>query len=243
MLYRTARIQQKPDYPCHWYQLPLGAEIKWLTEQAIARESHKFWGYHLVKLGELSSQVKLVECAIKHQVKHTRFYQSDSSVVAKPHCLPYQSKSIDTFILSHELDFSHDPHGVLREVDRCIVSDGHLVISGFNPFSLAGVASLLPFKKQSLLHQARFFSAARVKDWLSLLGFEIISEQRLLFSELLFENTPKTASKTYQWCDKYLNWLNAVYVIVAKKRESPLSPIKLKWQQRPKFATVGASIG
>jgi len=243
LLYRTARIQNKPDYPSHWYQLPLGAEIKWLTEKAIAQESHKFWGYHLVKLGELSSQLKLPECAIKHQVKHTRFHQSDSSVVAKAHCLPYQAKSIDTFILSHELDFSHDPHAILREVDRCIVADGYLVISGFNPFSLAGMASLLPFNKQSLLHQARFFSVARVKDWLSLLGFEIICDQRLLFSELLFERTPKVSSKRYQWCDQHLNWLNAVYVIVAKKREYPLSPIKLKWQERPKFAAVGASLG
>lgn len=243
MLYRAARSSLKPDYPSHWEQLPLGVEIKWLTEQLIATECQTFWGYHMVKLGDLSSQLSLNECRVRNQICQTRTPQPQSSLVGLSDELPFQQNSIDSFILTHELDFSQDPHAVLREVSRCIRADGHLVITGFNPYSLAKLASLIPLKTESMLHQARFFSAGRIKDWLQLLGFEVITEKRMLVSELLFERKPEFSSRRYQWCDRYLNRLGSVYLLVAEKRELPLSPIKLRWQARPKFTTMGASVG
>ena len=87
---------------------------------------------------------------------------------------------VDAFCLAHELDFAKDPHQILREVDRTIMPNGYVVITGFNPFSLCGLFKYLPINKGSVLHDARFFSCARVKDWLQLLGFEIVDVKSLI---------------------------------------------------------------
>jgi SAM-dependent methyltransferase len=236
-------------YPQSWQDLPNGEVIKRGIEGQLSEVSRQFFGYHLVKLGTLSASLALPQLTIKHRVSQFRpehigmEQEAVSQVIAKSSSLPYQENSVDTFILSHELDYSQDPHQVLREVDRCIIADGHLVITGFNPFSYAGLAKLLPIKTSNLLHDARFFPCLRVKDWLHLLGYEVIFERKLVFSELIFERKLDLESSLQKWMQKYIGFLGVVYVLVAKKREYPLSLIKPKWKKSvPKFSAVGASM-
>ena len=139
-------------------------------------------------------------------------------------------------------DFAQDPHQILREVDRVMMPNGQVAIVGFNPFSLAGVLKFLPINPKQILHDARFFSAMRIKDWLHLLGFEVMEHQHLVFSELFFERKVDADSRWQIWCQKYLPIFSSLYVIVAKKRVMPLSLIKPKWKPKPNFSVVGASM-
>ena len=239
---KAALIKTSPNRPVAWQDLPLGNELKSLIEKEITEVSRKFFGYHLVRLGNLSSQIELTACPIKHKVNVTSSALSASHMLAKSSALPISENSVDAFILAHELDFSRDPHQVLREVDRTIMPDGYLVLTGFNPFSLSGLFKYLPFNKGNVLHQARYFSSARVKDWLQLLGFEIIDVKHLLFNELFLNRKLQPSSKWNRWCHQYLSALTSMYIIVARKRESPLSLIKPKWKRKPKFSTVNASV-
>ncbi|MGK0306977.1 MAG: SAM-dependent methyltransferase [Gammaproteobacteria bacterium] len=238
---RAALIKNHPTKPQLWQDLPLGHELKCLIENEISEVSRKFFGYHLVRLGHLSSQIELAACPIKHQINITSDTQTYTSLVANSDDLPVCENSIDAFLLAHELDFSKDPHQILREVDRTIMPNGYLVITGFNPLSLCGLFKYLPIKQGSILHEARFFSCARVKDWLQLLGFEIVDVKHLLFNELFLQRKLRSSSKWNQWCYRYLPLLTTMYVIVARKREIPLSMIKPKWKAKTKFSTVGAS--
>jgi SAM-dependent methyltransferase len=239
---RAALIKNQPTKPQLWQDLPLGNELKCLIENEISEVSRKFFGYHLVRLGHLSSQIELAACPIKHQINITSDTQTYTSLVATPDDLPVCENSIDAFLLAHELDFAKDPHQILREVDRTIMPNGYLVITGFNPLSLCGLFKYLPIKQGSILHEARFFSCARVKDWLQLLGFEIVDVKHLLFNELFLQRKLRSSSKWNQWCYRYLPLLTTMYVIVARKREIPLSMIKPKWKAKTKFSTVGASV-
>lgn len=239
---KPALIKKHPTKPELWQDLPLGNELKCLIESEITEVSRKFFGYHLVRLGHLSSQIELPACPIKHQVNITSNSQNFTSLVATTSDLPLSEKSVDAFLLAHELDFAKDPHQILREVNRTIMPNGYLVITGFNPLSLCGLFKYLPINKGSVLHDARFFSCARIKDWLQLLGFEIIEVKHLLFNELFLQRKLNTSSKWNQWCHQYLPLLTTMYVIVARKREIPLSLIKPKWQAKAKFSTVGASV-
>jgi SAM-dependent methyltransferase len=238
---RPALIKNHPTKPELWQDLPLGDELKCLIEREIAEVSRKFFGYHLVRLGHLSSQIELAACPIKHQINITSNTQTYSSLVASPADLPVCENSVDAFLLAHELDFAKDPHQILREVDRTIMPNGYLVITGFNPLSLCGLFKYLPINKGSVLHDARFFSCARVKDWLQLLGFEIIDVKHLLFNELFLQRKLMGVSKWNSWCHQYLSLLTSMYIIVARKRVIPLSMIKPKWKANTKFSTVGAS--
>ena len=60
-------------------------------------------------------------------------------VYGVPEQLPFDSRSVDIMLLPHTLEFSDDPHQVLREVSRVLTPEGHAVILGFNPFSLWGL--------------------------------------------------------------------------------------------------------
>lgn len=89
--------------------------------------------------------------------------------------LPIATASVDLVVLPHTLEFAREPHQVLREVDRILVPEGQVVITGFNPASLWGARQALtrvgarPF----LPLAGQFISLPRVKDWLKLLSFEV----------------------------------------------------------------------
>ena len=165
-----------------------------------------------------------------------------NTIVGESHRLPFSENSIDGFLLANELDFAQDPHEILREVDRVITQNGYVIISGFNPLSLAGIAKYLPVKRGNVLHDARFFTSYRIKDWLQLLGFEIVEQRQVLFSTLFFQQRWKGAVKLQEYLASYLPWCSAVYVILAKKRVIPMTAIKPKRNLKPSFSAVGASV-
>ncbi|WP_412727626.1 methyltransferase domain-containing protein [Alteromonas sp. D210916BOD_24] len=168
-------------------------------------------------------------------------FADESYVVGQSHRLPFAENSIDGFLLANELDFAQDPHEILREVDRAITQNGYLIISGFNPLSLAGIAKLLPVKRNNILHDARFFTSYRIKDWLQLLGFEIVEQRQVLFSTLFFQHKWQGAAKLQHYLSTYFPWCSAVYVILAKKRVIPMTAIKPSRKLKPQFSAVGAS--
>ena len=239
---KPALLAKQPRYPSSWQDLPVGEDLKAIVETAVEDISRQMFGYHLLKIGHLSAQLSLSQCPIKHKVSVVRDTGIKNSVIAHSHELPFGENSIDAAILINELDFAQDPHQILREVDRIMIPNGQVAIVGFNPFSLAGLMKFLPINPKQILHDARFFSSMRIKDWLSLLGFEVVEHQHLVFSELFFERKVDADSRWQIWCQKYLPIFSSLYVIVAKKRVLPLSLIKPKWKPKPNFSVVGASM-
>jgi SAM-dependent methyltransferase len=240
-------------YPTQWEDFPAGEHIQQAVAQVCNDYAERVFGYHFAKIGSLSAAIKLDRSPIRHQINHTPFcidadgevsrneFDDESHVVGQSHCLPFAENSIDGFLLANELDFAQDPHEILREVDRVITQSGYVIISGFNPLSLAGIAKFLPVKRNNVLHDARFFTSYRIKDWLQLLGFEIVEQRQVMFSTLFFQQKWQGAAKLQQYLSAYLPWCSAVYVILAKKRVFPMTVIKPKRKLKPRFSAVGAS--
>jgi SAM-dependent methyltransferase len=102
------------------------------------------------------------------------------------HALPFPDASIDLVVLPHTLELAQDPHLTLREVERVLVPEGRVVISGFNPASLWGLRQRAGRARRGLglargdaaaglfLPRAgEFLGYWRLRDWLRLLGFEV----------------------------------------------------------------------
>jgi SAM-dependent methyltransferase len=95
----------------------------------------------------------------------------DTVLVTRFDELPFASQSIDLIVLPHVLEFAQEPHRVLREVDRVLMPEGHIVLTGFNPASLWGVQhgmqrlGVRPF----LPRATQMIALPRLKDWLKLL--------------------------------------------------------------------------
>ncbi|MDT8386341.1 MAG: methyltransferase domain-containing protein [Thiogranum sp.] len=194
------------------------------------------FGYHLVVLDPPCKPDALGASRIMHRVLQTREAEglADApALIAQAEALPFQSDSIDAFVLPHVLEVTADKHQVLREVDRCLVGEGHVVILGFNPFGWWGLRRLISGSRARVPWSLPLVGMSRVKDWLSLLGFDIVHTQ------YFFPYPP------WQYGSEHSNWkllqrlhherwplFAAAYVLVARKRLTTLTPIKPRWRHR-----------
>lgn len=235
---KPALAFRQPFFPKSWQALPNGATILKEIEQQLAPWWPKFFGYHLLKIGALSGAISTVESPIKHQLTLSQ-QEGEGDILADIDDLPLLEHSVDVCVLSHALEFTLDPHHVVREANRVLIPNGYLIITGYNPFSLAGLNKLMPYRRQRAPWNERFFSPMRVKDWLHLMGYEILADQRCLHTTLMNKVGEGVITKHWrEFAENYLPSLGSIYVIVAKKRVLPLTPIKPKWQLRPKFDSV-----
>ena len=263
---RSAFRTTPPRYPNDWSEFPAGVLIKQAITQVCNDYTQRIFGYHFVKLGSLSAQIPLANSPIRHIISQTPNAEqvidfneqqstpldetecaecapaiSESRIVGQSHVLPFSENSIDGFLLANELDFAQDPHEILREVDRVITQSGYVIISGFNPLSLAGIAKYLPVKRNNKLHDARFFTSYRIKDWLQLLGFEIVEQRQVMFSTLFFQPRCQYSKKLQSYLATYLPWCSAVYVILARKRVVPMTTIRPKLKLKRQFSPAGVA--
>ena len=242
---KPALAFRQPHHPKSWQSLPNGELILAEINQQLKGWWPKFFGYHLLKIGALSGYINTADSTIKHQITVSPAGDKEiahGQVISDVDDLPLLEQSVDVCLLSHCLEFSLDPHHVVREANRVLIPNGYLVITGFNPFSLAGLNCLIPYRNRQLPWNARFFSPMRVKDWLHLMGFEILTDQRCLHTTLAGNvSQGYIASHWRDFADNFISNFGSVYIIVAKKRVLPLTPIKPKWQLRPKFQPVKVS--
>jgi len=209
-----------------WQQLSNGQHLKVQTQQRVNDVIAQCFGYHLLKLGQLSTQLQTDKCPINHQINCAE-HGDDLGIRSDLHHLPFQDSTIDLCILVHELDFSSDPHQLLREIDRVLTLDGTLIISGYNPYSIFGCRTLL---SRQNTHTARLFSPNRVIDWLHLLGFEIKQKQHF---DYISPHPKSPLSKLIENIgQRYLSFFCSVYFIVAKKQSTPMTPIKSSFEFR-----------
>lgn len=143
--------------------------------------------------------------------------------------LPLDNHSQDCLVLAHALDMSDSPHGLLREANRVLGHGAHMIIVGFNAFSLWGASRPVMAWRRQAPWSASFYPTWRVAEWLSVLGFETQSVQTL--SHLPMVNT--TWQKRLNAFDKIGRWvfprLGNIYILHAKKLTVPVNPLRTRW--------------
>jgi len=162
-----------------------------------------------------------------------------ADITAFAEYLPLQSNSVDVLVLPHVLEYSVDPHQVLREAERVVCDGGTLVLCSFKPLSFWGLWRIFSFKKQTPWH-GRFFSRARLKDWLGLLRFEIVQiEHEIYIPPFSSSKNIERWSILEKWGKRYWPKGAAVSVIVAKKRVMPLTLSGHKKRKLSLFPAAG----
>jgi SAM-dependent methyltransferase len=163
------------------------------------------------------------------------------------HCefdaLPFPDSSIDLVVLPHALELARDPHLALREVERVLVPEGRVVISGFNPASLWGLRQSaghmrrsMGFGRGSKLYLPRageFIGYWRLRDWLRLLGFEVQAGRFGCWRPAL---SSEQWLQRFSWMERVgERWwpvLGAAYFLEAVKRVRGMRLIGLARQER-----------
>lgn len=152
-----------------WLETPLGRYVLDRERAYIDKTVSDIFGYNALQIG--LPQLDLLR-ANRMPLRTAVDRGVAAGLRADAAELPITSTSVDLVLLPHVLEFSVNPHQILREVERVLVPDGHLVVSCFNPMSLWGVRHSLG-KCDAYPWQGRFIHLLRLKDWLALLGFEM----------------------------------------------------------------------
>ncbi len=227
-----------------WCGQPLGRHLAEAEQAALREVLCDVFGYHLVVVDPSCELESLQASRIIHRITQTccrEGLEPAPGVLAYSEQLPYLSDSIDAFVLPHALEVARDPHRVLREIDRCLIPEGHVIVLGFNPWGWWGLRRLLAGREADAPWSLRFIGVQRLKDWLSLLGFDTV------LTRYLFPHPPWAygLGRDRRGILRRLHrdrwpWLAASYLLVAKKRVATLTPVKPRW--RPRRAILAGSV-
>lgn len=227
-----------------WLKTPLGRLLVDAELQAINLTVPNLFGYHVLQIGELGDADLLENSRISHRVVQvpgpvSGSYQANR-VIGSDQELPFAADSIDAVVMPHVLEFCSQPHKLLREVDRVLIADGSLILTGFNPVSCWGLWRLCLAWRGEPPWCGHFFRHARIRDWLSLLDFEVVQTDYLLFRPPLVRlQLLQRFSFLETVGARFVPGLSGVFVILARKRVLPVSPIKTRWHTRHKVVTPG----
>ena len=216
----------------HWYRHP-GHQAYLAAQQSLLSEAlGQVFGLYLVQLGAPWPENLLNACRVDTHIlcENTPVrIEGMDTVVADVDYLPFARESVDAVVLPHTLEAVDDPYHLLRQVDRILVLDGHVIIVGFNPISPANWRLRWLGRDRSAFSQLNWLSMHRVVDWLNLLGYEIKLAQHTP-SGWLPQRFPKRAEQLDYLLEKSALHPGRFYGIVAQKRSVPLTPSGLNWK-------------
>ncbi len=234
------------DLRQQWFNSTAGQYLQ-AKEQALYDQAvFDLFGFNAVQMGTLQMDL-LRNSRIPNRYKASEDIETPFKVHLNccDDFLPFVEASLDILLLPHCLEFSERPHQTLREAARVMMPEGHLLISGFNPLSTWGATAR--FNKFLSNNQAypwngKFIGLVRMKDWLALMGFEIISIEMCChippFDQSTWQKHAAFMDKLGEHC---CSVLGGVYFIVAKKRVVGMTPIKPIWKVTPLTSTLIAS--
>lgn len=155
-----------------------------------------------------------------------------SDIVCDPRALPFAANSVDLVILPHMLEFSEDPHQILREVERVLIPEGQLIVVGFNPYSLWGLRKVVR-RSGDFPWRGSYLSLQRLRDWLKLLSFDV--ERGSFGCYLPPVDQQKWLNRWYFMERAGRRWWNisgAVYMLRAVKRTHGMRLITPNWKKK-----------
>jgi len=218
-----------------WFSSELGSELLQAQKRAVDRLIPNLFGYHLVEISISPNMALSSQSLIGHKIVVADKFQlglSDQSILCETTELPFEHNSVDVVLLHHSLDFTDNPHQVLREAIRVLRPGGHILVVGFNPSSWWGVHRFCHKKSKHAWQEGQFISQSRLADWMSLLG---LTQLRLLTDYYV---PPFSSNKWRRRCAKMqaygrrsLPKNGAFSVTLARKDVEGITPVK-----RIKFA-------
>ncbi len=210
-----------------WLETTLGQYLLKQEQEIFDRLVGDIFGFYAVQLGmaPLSAlKNSRIACIL-------RINGEQSDLCCESEYLPFTENSIDLICMPHTLEISNNPHQSLREAERVLMPEGHLILTGFNPFSLWGLRKALS-RQQEYPWQSPFFSQMRIKDWLALLGLELVKSEIFGFMPPINnERWLARLSSMERIGSQGWPMLGGGYCIVAKKRVTNMTLLKPNWKK------------
>ncbi len=214
-----------------FWQMPLGRSLLTAEAELLGEALEDVFGWEFLQVGAWGEGRELLAgCRTRRKiVVAPSAHRDGADIVARPSALPVSRDSVDAVLLPHTLEFASDPYAIVREVDRVLSGDGQLVVLGFAPFSLWGVrarSSAAGFPPG----MRRILSAGRVREWLVLLGYEVVATRAYLHCTPWGKGAPATLESSGHSPLLRRTWFNPLpagaWLLKARKRIRTLTPIR-----------------
>lgn len=225
-----------------WFATEAGMNTLRSVTAAVEKVLPDLFGYHLGLYGDYVGDGLVNSSRISHRMTITTRIDGNNKkgLVCDYANLPIEENTIDVLVLPHTLDFSADPHRLLREAERVLIGEGHIVIISFNPWSFFGLCRAILRWRDTVPWRGKFISQNRLKDWLQLLGFDIESATKVGFR-------PPLQKTAFSRKLEFLEYLGAfcwpmfgnVSILLAKKHVASVTPLKASWETRRRMVAGG----
>lgn len=247
-------VESQPSLQ-EWYASALGQSILAQLDQHLSIILPAVFGYQGLQLGSLGSSTSFLEKAGIHR---TLLLDSPASLPAGdaasgsasqlPHLsadvlnLPIANDVMKIVVLPHTLDFCNDPYQVLREADRVLTADGHMVIIGFSPWSQFGLRRSAIRWQRSVPWNGSFYTRSRVTDWLSVLNYRVHDSQAFFLRPPLQSAKILERLKLLEKNQRWLGLLGGLYLLHVRKQTLPVTPAKRAWLPQRQRIRVGSFV-
>ena len=168
-----------PPSLADWFASPLGRVLLERERALVGTAFEQVFGSYLLQIGGWGPTDTFLPMARTQRRALVAEQDGEGDFVSHATQLAVAANSVDALFLPHTLEFEPEPHSVLREAERVLIGEGHLIVLGFAPLGLWGLRHRLQ-RSSFPPGLAELWSAARLSDGLRVLGFEVESVRRYL---------------------------------------------------------------
>jgi len=210
-----------------WLKTPAGKHFFSVEKKRFISVSSMLCGSYGLQLTLVNQSDLLDELSISSKIRvanHSAPIKKDEGdatqnnhniVLAEDDALPFANKEFNVVLAPHLVELSSNPQAVLREIYRVTAPEGLVLLTALNPYSLLSMQTRL-FRKN--YHFVPTVGLTRMKDWLTLLGFDIVAGNLFQYSTLS-ANTQSRMSRLHESIgDRWLPMTAGAYLLVARKR-------------------------
>ncbi len=211
-----------------WFATTLGEHLLGAEQRYFDRELADVFGFNAIQLGLPDYDF------LRANRMPFRFVAGPEGPVGLQsdlEALPIQTAAADLVVMPHCLEFSSNPHQILREVSRILMPEGHVVLSGFNPWSLWGMRRVAVRRKAGPPWAGQFINLPRLKDWMALLGFELAAGRMCCYAPpLTNEKWLRRFGFMESAGDRWWPFAGGIYFLHGIKRVQGMRIITPKWR-------------
>ncbi|MDN7132358.1 methyltransferase domain-containing protein [Halomonas sp. MC140] len=185
----------------------------------------------------------LTMSAIPHAIRWSPTRQlahSDATLVCPPDQLALPDRCLDVMVIHHWLEDLPDAHLTLKEAARVTADNGILVIFGFNPIGVSGLARQWRKRQQQYPWNGVWRTSSRLRDWLAFVDFDV---QRVDYCCFRGRINAKCGEYWESLGRRHNLPLGESYMILArrKQRQAPVQRLKFGLKAPASPASLGAT--
>lgn len=226
-----------------WFCTPLGSSVVESECRLLSQRLACLYARRVLQVGGFGRGQRPALFSDARQWVLDEWPDGPVDIASSAHDLPFQNETMDVVVLIHQLEFSDNPHQILREAERVLSPEGYLLVLGFNPYSLWGVRSLFTSRRcGGPPWSGRYRSQARIEDWMTLLGLVIKRKERLFYRPPLNKRTMLGRLRRFEEVGpRCLSWLGGIHLTMGQKRVAGLIPAHPV--RRPSLEVIPGALG